>query len=130
MPYRFNTDAGGRKRLELPGEPPWCHVLALRPGTLAALKGRWLLLGFAPWSRPDLLALQAALAWARDAGPGLQLGLLPYDDIDDLTAGFPELAVRAHGPFWGRVDGGVLQAARTGLLAPAEIAAFVQQPAT
>jgi hypothetical protein len=88
MSFRVSGDVDGRPRITLTGEPSYCHALdgTTSGGELDFDHGIWLVMDFAVWSMPDVVAVQIALDAARHFDGSLNLGLLPYDDPEDLSA--------------------------------------------
>jgi hypothetical protein len=110
MSYRVSSDVDGGSRITLTGEPSYCHALdgTTSEGELDFDDGIWLVMDFAVWSMPDVTAVQTALDTARYFDGPLNLGLIPYDDSEDLDAWPWHDDSNDPGPHWVLMRDGVV----------------------
>jgi hypothetical protein len=123
MSYQVIRDQNGAPNLILSGEPAYCHALAanVTASEPEICAGQWLLMAFAVWSAPDVAAVQVALDLARSLGGKLNLGLRPYDDLDELRGWIPGLTLEGNGPFWILLRDGAVCEYRTGIFTVDEL---------
>jgi hypothetical protein len=123
MSYQVTRDQNGMPNLILSGEPAYCHALGanVKVPEPEIGTGQWLLMAFAVWSAPDVAAVQVALDLARSLGGKLNLGLRPYDDLDELREWYPGITLEGNGPFWILLRDGVVCQYRTGIFTTDEL---------
>ena len=91
MSYRVTRDADQRPRIILEGEPPYCTALDVAPEARETKldNGFWLVMAFAVWSVPDVLAIQTALDAAKRYDGKIKLGLRPFDEFEEFDTWIP-----------------------------------------
>ncbi|MDP1681562.1 MAG: hypothetical protein Q8L39_07275 [Burkholderiales bacterium] len=93
MSYKVTRDQVGCPRITLTGESAYSHALDAAPSAREPElnTGNWLVMAFAVWSIPDILAIQTALDVAKRFSGKLNLGLRPFDYPEELGAWCPGL---------------------------------------
>jgi hypothetical protein len=116
MSYKVTRDTDGRPSLTLTGEPLYCQVLPADTGV-----GVWLVMAFAVWSAPDTAAVRVAIDAAKHFAGQVNLGLLPFDDPDELQAARFATAHDGRSPVWVLLRDGAVAMERTGVLTVDEL---------
>lgn len=86
MTYRVTRNADQRPKVVLDGEPSYSTALeAAPPARETELnEGLWLVMAFAVWSVPDVVAIQTALDAAKHFEGKVKLGLRPFDSFEEF----------------------------------------------
>ena len=116
MSFKVNDTSDGRAVLQFADEPAYCHALESAPRAREAMldKGRWLVVAFARWSKPDIGAIQTALDAVRRFRGAVQLGARPYDDVEEHRAWLPEFTGSPESPLWVLLENGAVTFQATG----------------
>ncbi|HEY8158975.1 MAG TPA: hypothetical protein VIF10_09770 [Methylobacter sp.] len=127
MSFNVTRDQEGYPRIALTDEPPYCHALAAAPSAREPElnSGNWLVMAFAVWSVPDNLAIQTALDVTKRFGGKLNLGLRPFDDLEELDAWYPRLEDDGHSPIWVLLRDGEVCMKRSGILTIEELVEMI-----
>lgn len=88
--------------------------------------GRWLILVYAVWSRPDIESIPTAVEGVRKLGLDIQLGIRPFADYNEMYKWYPEYDGSAESPYWMYVKDGTLLEVRNGRMSEDELATFIK----
>lgn len=118
MSYQVTRTAEGQPRIVLDGEPRYCRVLEAAPSAREPElnTGRWLVMAFAAWSKPDIDAIQTAIDAVKRFEGTLTLGLRPFDYPEELAAWCSGLAGDGNTPIWVLLSDGTVRLKLRGLL--------------
>jgi hypothetical protein len=118
MSYRVTRSAEGRPSITLNGEPPYCRGLAAAPLAREPElgSGLWLVMAFAAWSVSEIGAIQSALDAVKRFGGKVNLGLRPFDNLEEQGTWCPELMKDGNSPLWVLLRDGDVCMKRQGLL--------------
>ncbi len=83
-------------------------------------RGTWLIACVAVWSGTDRAAIQVAADLVHDV-PGLQVAVVPFDDVGELRRWAPSLQARYQTPVWLVFRNGELVTERSGAMASEEL---------
>ncbi|BBJ23430.1 hypothetical protein [Candidatus Nitrotoga sp. AM1P] len=123
MSYKVTRDQEGCPSITLTDEPSYAHALDAAPSAreLELNTGNWLVMAFAVWSIPDNLAIQTALDVAKRFSGKLNLGLRPFDDMEEVGTWCPDLEYGGQSPLWVLLRDGEVCLKRSGILAVDEL---------
>ena len=127
MSYKVTRNQDSCPSIILTDEPPYVHALVAAPSAREPELNtdNWLVMAFAVWSTPDNLAIQTALDVARRFGGKLNLGLRPFDDMEELGAWCPGLEYCGQSPLWVLLRDGEVCMKRSGIFAVDELAGVI-----
>lgn len=123
MSYKVTRDQDGYPSITLLGESSYSHALRAAPSARESElnTGNWLVMAFAVWSTPDNLAIQTALDVTKRFGGKFNLGLRPFDDLEELGVWCPDLENDGQSPVWVLLRDGEVCVKRSGVLAVDEL---------
>jgi hypothetical protein len=110
MSFKVQPIEGDKWELVFSDEPSYVHALKMAPEAMEPElhSGVWLVVTFPVWSAPVRHSVLAAIAFVKDHGGKLQLGVRPFDSHDELYKWWPGteapspskvlLAVQEEGP--------------------------------
>jgi hypothetical protein len=92
--YTLEPISSERFELRFAGEAAHVHALEMAPSSLEPklTQGRWLLLVFAVWSAPDRCCIDTAIDVITRLDGDVELGVRPYDDVEELKTWCPALS--------------------------------------